>query len=139
MREVLLEGTSLFLIFVMRRILFLIVVMVFAACNTTEKQIEDAAYNYSIAMSNYRISEAEQYCTDETRNTTLSMAYVLMGMVDSAYVASDTPASIDILGVRMISDTVAWVQYHKVSPLTNYTDSIEMRKRNGMWLVHTPL
>jgi hypothetical protein len=139
MWEVLFVGTSLFLMLAMRRSLFLIAVIFFAACNTPEKQIEEAAYNYSIAMSNYRVSEAEQYCTDETRNTTLSRAYVLMGMVDSAYVASDTPASIDILGVRMVSDTVAWVRYHKMSPLTNYIDSIEVRKRNGIWLVHTPL
>lgn len=125
----------------MKKMLFMLpLVFAIAACGSSEKkQIKTVAYNYSIAMANYKVADAEPYCTEETRNTTINAAYVLMNMVDSAYVASDTPATIKITDVRIETDTVAWAKYHKVSPLTNYSDSLELRKRDGGWFVHTPM
>lgn len=103
------------------------------------KEIKNAAYNYNYAVANYQIDEAVQYCTDETNNTTLKTARFLMQFVDSSYISSDTPATIDIVSVKRLSDTTASVVYHKQTPIKDFTDTLEMRKRDGRWLAHDPI
>ena len=67
------------------------------------------------------------------------MAKALVRMIDTAYIKSDTPASIEIVNVRIISDTVASVQYHKQTPIKDFIDTLELRKRDGRWLAHSPI
>lgn len=94
---------------------------------------------YCEAMSNYNINEAESYCTEETKATTIMTAKLLLPFVDTAYIASDTPATIEIKRVHRISDTSAVVHYRKVTPIKDFTDTLELRKRDGKWLAHSPI
>lgn len=121
----------------MRKILLLCVVVCFVSCGN--KEIKDAAYNYNYAVANYHLDEAEQYCTLETSATLLNTARNLMQFVDSSYIASDTPATIVIVSVRQMSDTTAYVVYHMQTPIRELSDTLEMRKRDGRWLAHSPI
>lgn len=108
-------------------------------CDSEKKQIEHSAYEYSDAVANYDIDGAETYCTRETSVTFLKTARFLMQFVDSSYISSDTPATIDIVSVKRLSDTTASVVYHKQTPIKDFTDTLEMRKRDGRWLAHAPI
>ena len=113
--------------------------MIFAtACQSEEKKIKDAAYNYSYAMANYDIDGAEPYADDATKQTTLTTGRGLLQMVDTNYIKSDTPATITIEKVEMLSDSSAVATYHKVTPIKNFRDTVEVRKYGRQWLVHTP-
>lgn len=109
------------------------------ACNNENGQIKQAAYDYSIAMANYDIDGAEAFCTEETSASLLKTARYLMQFVDSSYIASDTPATIDIVSVERVTDTSAYAVFHKRTPIKDFTDTLEMRKRDGRWLAHDPI
>ena len=117
----------------------LIAVLLLVACNPEKKAIEEVAYNYCIATSYYKIDEAEKYATQETVEKTLPMARFFISQVDSSFFAADSPVDIDIKEVSQTSDTTAYVVYHKETPLKNFTDTLQMRFRDGHWLVHSPL
>lgn len=87
-------------------------------------------------MANYQVDEAEKYATDETKNSTLTMAKGIVKKVDPNYIKSDTPATIEITDVIMVNDTCAKAVYHKVTPLKNFMDTLELRKRDGQWFAH---
>ena len=110
-----------------------------AACGRTDTEIEQAAHEYCQATAEYDFERAGEWCTEETRQTTLAMFGQLMPMVDSAYLAADRPAHIDITGVHRTSDTTATAVYHKQTPLKDFTDTLELRLRDGRWLAHSPL
>lgn len=97
---------------------------------------EKAAYNYSFAMANYQLDEAAKYATVETQNTVLVRAEQLLQKLDSSYIKSDTPATIEIETVEITSDTTAVATYHKVTPIKNFTGDLELRKRDGQWYAH---
>jgi hypothetical protein len=122
---------------------FYLVIMVLAlmsaSCKSEEQMAEQAAYAYSYAMANYQVDNAAEYATEETQNTTLIKARVLMKAVGESYVKSDTPAEIEITNLEMTSDTSAIATYHKTTPIKDMTGTLEMRKRDGKWLAHTPL
>lgn len=105
-------------------------------CSSESHQIETVAYDYCLATANYDIDRAEAFCTEETRRTTLTTARRLLSLVDSSFIASDTPAHIDITAVRQTSDTTAIAVYHKTTPIKDFSDTLELRKRNGQWLAH---
>lgn len=109
------------------------------ACDNENGQIKQAAYGYSIAMANYDIDGAETFCTEETSASLLKTARYLMQFVDSSYIASDTPATIDIVSVKRLSDTTAYAVFHKRTPIKDFTDTLQMRKRDGRWLAHDPI
>lgn len=109
------------------------------ACNNENRQIEKAADGYLMAVSLYDIDGAEAYCTEETQETTLKTARQLLQMVDSAFFEQDKPVKIDIMSVHCTSDTTATVQYHKTTPIKDFADTLEMRKRDGKWLAHSPM
>ncbi len=123
----------------MKKIVLLCLFVLLVACDSEKREIENAAYGYCFAMASYEVGSAERYCTEETKSTTIPMAKALVRMVDTAYIKSDTPASIEIVNVRIISDTVASVQYHKQTPIKDFIDTLEMRKRDGRWLAHSPI
>lgn len=109
------------------------------ACTNEKKQVEEAAYGYCHATANFDIEGATPYCTSETARTTLVTARKLIAMVDSAIIVADKPATIAIVDVRFVSDTVAKAAYHKTTPIKDYIDTVELRKRDGRWLVHSPI
>ena len=120
-------------------ILLLLVVNIFAACDRQEKQIRKNAYNYSFSMANYNVDQAAPYATNETKNTTLVMAKRLIKSVGEEYIASDKPAQIEIMEISKLSDTTAYVVYRKTTPIKDFTDTLQMRKREGVWLAHATI
>lgn len=107
-------------------------------CKTTQDIVEDVAYKYSYAMANYDVDGAEQYADNETKQTTIKTGRGMLSLVDSNYIKSDTPAVIEIIGTEMTSDTAAIVTYHKTTPIKDFTGTVEVRLRDGEWLVHSP-
>lgn len=113
--------------------------LVMTGCQNTEtKNIKEVAYNYSHAMANYDIEAAEPYATNETKSTTFIMAKRLMELVGNEYIDSDTPAKIEIIKTEKKSDTSAYAVYHKTTPIKDFTDTLQLRKRNNKWLAHCP-
>lgn len=110
-----------------------------SACSNDEKEIREVAYNYSYALANYKVEDATQYCTKETQETSLAYGLELMKGVSAEYIASDTPATIEIEGIEMTSDTTATAQYHKKTPIKDFGAKVNMVKRDGKWLVHDPM
>lgn len=109
------------------------------SCSNENEQIRQAAYGYSVAMANYDIDGAEPFCTEETSATMLSTARYLLQFVDSSYIASDTPAKVEIVSVRQMSDTTACAVFHKTTPIKDFVDTLELRKRDDRWLAHAPI
>lgn len=123
-----------------RTILVPIVALLITACNSSSPEKENigqAAYNYCVATSNYDLDAAEAFCTEETAKHTLAVGRHLLTLVDSSYIASDTPATIEIKSVKQLSDTSAYAVYHKQTPRKDYIDTMQMRKRDGQWLAHS--
>lgn len=110
-----------------------------SACKTEKNKIMDIAYKYSFAMANYQIDEAEPYATIETQSTTLKKARILIEAIDEEYIKSDTPASIVITNVTIVDDTSAFAIYHKVTPIKDFSDTLDLRKRDGQWKAHAPI
>ena len=119
---------------------FLILVVAFlfmcCGCKSDRNLAETAAYNYSFAMANYQLDEAAKYATVETQNTVIARAEQLLQKVDSSYIKSDTPATIEITDLNFTSDTTAVAIYHKTTPLKNFSGELELRKRDGQWYAH---
>lgn len=107
-------------------------------CKSIDSTIQDAAYGYLYSMANYDIDSAEPYADSITQETTIGMARMLLPMVDTNYIKSDTPATIEIESVDMIDDTTAQVAYHKKTPIKDFHDTVSVVLHNGRWLVHTP-
>ena len=105
-------------------------------CKQDQKMVMEAAYQYSYAMANYDIDGAAKYATEETKNTTLKTAKSLVQRVDSSYIKSDTPATIEIINVKIENDSMAVATYHKITPLKDFSGLVNMRKRNGQWYAH---
>jgi len=122
----------------MKKICIMLVAILFfsCCCKHEQKMIEKAAYDYSYAMANYKVDEAEKYATEETKNTTLKMAKGIVKRVDPEYIKSDTPATIDIIDVKIVNDTTAVATYHKITPQKDFSDTMELRKRDGKWYAH---
>ncbi len=125
----------------MKKILvFCLLAFIFWSCTSKEKEVHENAYAYLNAMANYQVSEAAHYATDNTRETTLKVAEKLLTLVDSSYIASDTPATIDINEIIFTSDSTAEVKYTKNTPIKkNITGVLQMVKCDNKWLAHVTL
>lgn len=112
--------------------------LLFCACGSdnTKKAVEDAAYHYLDAMGNYRVDDAEPYCTKETQDGVLEYSRQLIQVVRPGYIESDTPASITISNIDITSDTTAVVCYRKVTPIKDQEGNVDLVKRGDRWLVH---
>lgn len=120
----------------MKKILFLVIsVMVLASCGSNpQKEIEKNAYGYLDAMGNYRIDDARPYASTPTCERTLDVLQkYILPKTDTNYIISNTPATIDILGVELLSDTTAVVSYSKTTPLQVQSGKLDMVKENGRW------
>ena len=117
-------------------------VITFIACTSNnkkaEQEISEVAYNYCVATSNYNIDSAALFSTEEHTQTALATARFLLQYVDSAYIASDSPATITIKDVSVTTDTTAYAVYHKQTPIKDFVDTLDLCKENGRWLVYTP-
>lgn len=109
------------------------------SCSNPKKAIKKTAYAYIDAMANYRVDDAEPYCTYETQITTLVTARQMVAAVGPAYIESDTPAKIKIKEIIITSDTTATVKYHKTTPIKNKNGELEMVLRDGKWLANVVL
>ena len=120
----------------MKRELFLVIsVMVLASCGSNpQKEIEKNAYGYLDAMGNYRIDDARPYASTPTCERTLDFFQnYIMPKTDTNYIVSNTPATIDILAVELLSDTTAVVSYSKTTPLQVQSGKLDMVLEDGRW------
>lgn len=120
----------------MKRILFIVIsAVVLASCgNNPQKEIEKNAYGYLDAMGNYRIDDARPYASTPTCERTLDVLQkYILPKTDTNYIISNTPATIDILGVELLSDTTAVVSYSKTTPLQVQSGKLDMVKEGARW------
>ena len=123
----------------MKRFLPFTLLLLLVACNNETATIKDVAYSYCYALANYNLDVAELYCTEETKVSFLATSRYMISLLDTAYIAKDTPAEVDIETVERTSDTTALVHYRKRTPIKDLTYNLEMRKRDGKWLAHAPI
>ena len=116
----------------------IVLTALFGGCTSTQDLIEEVAYQYSFAMANYDIDQAEQYADNETRQTTIKTGRGFLTLIDTNYIKSDTPANIEIVNTEIINDSTAIVTYHKTTPIKDFNGTVEVRHKDGKWLVHSP-
>lgn len=117
-----------------------ILLLLLSACKSDSQKATDVAYAYSFAMANYNIDEAEQYADLETSETTITRARNFLRFTPQDYIKSDTPATIQTVGTTINSDTSITVSFIKNTPIKkDMPFSVEVRKRNGKWRVHSPV
>ena len=121
----------------MKRILYIsisVLLLAVSCGNNAQKDIEKTAYGYLYAMGNYRIDDARPYASTPTCERTLDVLQnYILPRTDTNYIISNTPATIDILGVELLSDTTAVVSYSKTTPLQVQSGKLDMVKENGRW------
>ena len=127
----------------MKRIYFLYTIVIsllcVVSCSTEEKQVRQAAMGYLDAMANYRFDDAYAYASKITRDTTLPfITNKLMPMVDSSFLAKNTPATVVIDDVAFLNDT-AWVSYKKTTPIKTLNNTIYLIKEQDRWVVDVVL
>ena len=119
---------------------FLLITGICFSCDNkspiANEEVSAVAYAYCVAAANYNLDTAEVYCTPETIRTTIHKLRVILPHIDSAYIASDTPAEIKIETVKLTSDTTAYAIYKKTTPIRSHSDTINLRLRDGRWFVH---
>ncbi|MBP9989823.1 MAG: hypothetical protein KBT45_00090 [Bacteroidales bacterium] len=106
-------------------------------CNTERSMITRTAFDYLDAMGNYRIEDAEAFSTKQTQEETLKyIEEYIMPDVDSSYLEKNTPAKIEIKGMRMVNDSVVRVAFRKTTPITTQDDTLTLHKEDGQWKAH---
>ncbi len=115
-------------------IIFSMCLLFLCSCKSKNAEIETTAWQYLDAMGNYRIDDAAPFATRYTRENTLPIAKDLTEKTDSNYIRSNTPAEITIRGSKKLTDTSAFVYYHKHTPITEQEDSLLMLLEEGSWL-----
>ena len=103
-------------------------------CKSDQALIEDAAMGYLTAMGNYRIKEAEAFASEETIEKTLHVIEEsIMPKLDKDFIKQNTPATIEIQEVNLLTDTTAEVKYVKTTPIQVQEGKLDMVKRNKEW------
>ncbi|MCR4659858.1 MAG: hypothetical protein K5650_06135 [Bacteroidales bacterium] len=117
----------------------LLAVTLLTSCNSDKRQIRAAAQGYLEATANYRADDAMPYASQTTRERTLPfLRDKLIPITDSAYMASNTPATIKINKIAINGDT-ATVDYTKDTPIKILEGQILVVNEEGQWLVYVPL
>ena len=106
------------------------------SCGNPKKAIKKVAYSYLDAMANYRIDDAEPFCTKETHEGVLTTGRHLMKTADTSFIAKDTPAKVKITKVELTSDTTAIVYFRKTTPIKKQNGHVDVVLRDGQWKVH---
>ena len=121
----------------MKRILYIsisVLLLAVSCGNNAQKDIEKTAYGYLYAMGNYRIDDARPYASTPTCERTLDVLQnYIMPKTDTNYIVSNTPATLDILAVELLSDTTAVVNYSKTTPLQVQSGKLDMVKEGARW------
>ena len=118
----------------MKKIMYCVAILLMAGCNTDEKKIENVAYSYLDAMGNYKIDDARPYASAETCEKTLDvLLHHIMPKVDTGFIVSNTPATIEVLKVSKTSDSTATVDYKKTTPIQVQNGTLDMVKEGGEW------
>ena len=106
-----------------------------------DSALKNNAMQYAQAMADYDIDRAYPYATPETQTLTLDyFKTALIPALDTAYIASNTPATLYLDSIIHVSDTQATVYFHKKTPLQPHVNCVlDMRLRNGQWLAHQPI
>ena len=123
-------------------LLIIVLALMAGACtsgNPEERAIRHSAKGYLEAVGNYRMDEAIPYATRHTRENTIPIFKRIMFYSDTAYMNSNKPADIKLQRVVMLSDTDAWVYYHKHTPIKDVDDSVYVCLEDGEWLVDVRL
>ena len=112
------------------------VFFVLASCGSKdERDITKCAKGYLDAMGNYKPTEARQYSTQETCDSTLAFfEQVMKSAAPSAY-KNNMPAKIT-LGEMTITDSTAEVAFHKSTPTQEQDGTLHLLKRDGKWQVN---
>lgn len=125
-------------------ILTTICTVLLLSCCSSEKSIEkknikEIAFNYEQALGNFDVESAEKYACKETKEHTLTVAKAMVKRVDRKYLESDLPATIKITNIQLTSDTTATAKWHKTTPRSKKSGTLELRKRNGKWQAFDPI
>lgn len=121
-------------IYMKRNILIIVSALVLIGCGGAEKEIEKTAYAYLDAMGNYKVGEARPHASQATCEKTLNvLENFLLPNTDTNYIKSNTPATIDILKVNVLTDSTATVDYKKTTPIQVQNGTLDMVKENGKW------
>lgn len=119
------------------QITIVIAVLSTFACTNSDYKLRKNALGYIQAMADYDIDAAYPYATEETQFYTLDYFKPMLTILDSNYIASNTPAKITIDSIIHHTDTSATVYFHKETPLQQRADAtLDMRLRDGEWLAH---
>ena len=105
-----------------------------SCCKSEKSLIEQSAMGYLTAMGNYKISEAEPYATEETiENTLHAIEKYIMPNLDPNVIKQNTPATIEITDITIVTDTIAEVVYKKTTPIQVQEGKLDMVKRGDEW------
>lgn len=106
-----------------------------------DSALKNNAMQYAQAMADYDLDRAYPYATPETQTMTLDYFKTsLLPALDTAYIASNTPATLYLDSIIHVSDTQATVYFHKKTPIQPRVNGVlDMRLRNGQWLAHQPI
>ena len=113
--------------------------LLLVSCTSAEDNIKKEASAYLNATATYNIEEACKHCTNETAEGLKTVQEAILQQLDSAYLNQNKQATIAILGVERINDSIAKVAYSKKTPLTQYVDTLRMVQREGIWMAHMPM
>ncbi|MBR6291616.1 MAG: hypothetical protein IKR33_02330 [Bacteroidales bacterium] len=116
------------------RLVLVLGLLALMACNSEEHKVRQAAQGYLDATANYDVQGAVPYATKQTRENTLPFMEKLIALTDTAYIASNTPATVVIDSVQMLDDT-SYVFYTKTTPIKVLSHKICVVKEDGQWLV----
>ena len=120
----------------MKKTLIALAALLLCSCGNKEEKISQAAYGYLEAMGNYRLEEALPYASQQTAEKTIPFLQTLMPHVDSAYIQANTPATITIKEVQVLTDSTAFVTFHKSTPILQQDDTLRMVKERRHWKAH---
>lgn len=111
--------------------------LLIAACGQPKadtEAIRQAATGYLEAMGAYRVADAEPFASQYTCENTLPVLARMTEVCDTAFIVANTPAEFTIAAVKVVSDSVALVAYHKHTPITDADDTLTMVLEEGCWL-----
>ena len=112
------------------------ILFLLCSCMSDESKIRKAATGYLNATATYDVESACQYCTPETAASLKTIQECILPQLDSAYLSQNAQADIAILDIIRLNDTAAKVVYSKKTPLTYYSDTLSLVRRDGNWMAH---
>lgn len=104
------------------------------SCKSEEEKVADIAQDYLEAVTNYHVSEAKEYASEEFMPILETMTY-FMSVTPKEQLDATLPNEITINKTLLKADT-AIVYFHSKNPSTECDAQLKMIKTNGEWLVY---